>query len=763
MGVEDGAGGWVREAAPFVFEEESLGNPLVNDDHGDLGGGSLVVELLDGFAELGDLSGEDLLSHGITDTVAVNDEVGRLLSFVAFLKAGDGLPDQILHLVIDDLCSLGHEQVVRVVLGHRLVGACSEADHGLTSRMADIDTDEHGADLVHDCRELHLEEVSTHLRVDLAQDVRRFGGVEGTSISVRDDLRGHSELVKDQFVLAVQVLSEEDDHNHGRVTERPTRKHILVEVVLEILNVLFAVELDPLRLLNLHAKLPAGHLESLEDLVGRVVLPGTVDEDPLFLLQVNRVLHRKPPERLLVTVDDLVLLPDLGLAEHVRPQLDRIHLKLQTPVSDTLLLEQVSAHLLDLLDLLLRSNPGLGQSVTHATSFSDLVRDAVDQAELRREVEVAILVLDEEEGLLGVGHVHVVTSSEVLSHASLLALVLERHGERIRGELNVGDDVGALVAPVGDDRVTGERGLDQGFPVVLTFGAPLHLVDLGETRFGAHELEDAVDAQHGSELALDRGRLEPAPHLQFCLRDHDRVLDVEEAGCPAHLLQIGVPESVVDDDVEDLAHGGLGLGHFGSLSHVDLDHRVLIDHDRLSLSPEDTPPVHRLVDLSKSPNGLARDDEGTETGLHLTSLGLDDGLDTVRIPQLHRLDLHAVLTDLQRSAQFQPELIAGHVDRSGAFGVRFQREGVIGDGFVGEGHHLLLVGGGVGRGVARHGLAGGQLLWSDELGLYLVLLVGRSHGPVDGLLLDPVGEISRDPGLNHAQIGVLLLFVVGSR
>jgi len=108
LGVEDGAGGWVREAAPFVFEEESLGDPLVNDDHGDLGGGSLVVELLDGFAELGDLSGEDLLSHGITDTIAVNDEVGRLLSFVAFLKAGDGLPDQILHLVIDDLCSFRH-------------------------------------------------------------------------------------------------------------------------------------------------------------------------------------------------------------------------------------------------------------------------------------------------------------------------------------------------------------------------------------------------------------------------------------------------------------------------------------------------------------------------------------------------------------------------------------------------------------------------------------------------------------------------------
>ena len=321
--VEDGARGWVREAAPFVFEEESLGDPLVHDDHGDLGDGRNVVELLDGFTQLGNLAGEDLLAHGITNTVTVHDEVGWLLSVVAFLEAGDGLPDQILHLVIDDFCSLGHEKVVRVVLGHCLVRAGSEADYGVAARMADIDADKHGVDLVHDGRELHLEEISTHLRVHLPQDVGSLRGVKRPGIPVRDDLRSHPELIKDQLVLPIQRLFKKNHHHHHRMSERTSPKHVLVQVVLQVLQALLPVQLDPLRLFNLHVELLAGHLEGFENLVRRIVLSTAIHNDPLFFLQVDRVLDRQPAQGLLVAVDNLILAPDFWGAENVSLQLDR--------------------------------------------------------------------------------------------------------------------------------------------------------------------------------------------------------------------------------------------------------------------------------------------------------------------------------------------------------------------------------------------------------------------------------------------------------
>ena len=104
---------------------------------------------------------------------------------------------------------------------------------------------------------------------------------------------------------------------------------------------------------------------------------------------------------------------------------------------------------------------------------------------------------------------HVVASGEVLGDASLFTLVLKSHRQRVRRELNVSDNISPLVAPVGDDRVPSKSSLDQGFPMMLPLRVPLHLVDLGQTRFRAHELEDTVNTQHRSELALNRSSLKP--------------------------------------------------------------------------------------------------------------------------------------------------------------------------------------------------------------------------------------------------------------
>jgi hypothetical protein len=49
--------------------------------------------------------------------------------------------------------------------------------------MADIDTDKHGSGLFHYSGELHCEEVTSTLRIHLADNVSGLGGIEASSIS----------------------------------------------------------------------------------------------------------------------------------------------------------------------------------------------------------------------------------------------------------------------------------------------------------------------------------------------------------------------------------------------------------------------------------------------------------------------------------------------------------------------------------------------------------------------------------------------------
>jgi len=96
-----------------------------------------------------------LVSHGIADTITVDDEVGRLSSLVVVLEAMDGFADKLLHLVLDNFLALRLDDVLRVVLRHLFVGGSSKSDYGLSASVTDIDTNEHSLDTIHDLRELH--------------------------------------------------------------------------------------------------------------------------------------------------------------------------------------------------------------------------------------------------------------------------------------------------------------------------------------------------------------------------------------------------------------------------------------------------------------------------------------------------------------------------------------------------------------------------------------------------------------------------------
>jgi len=133
--------------------------------------GSFVVDFGDNFSELRNFLLENLLSHGITNTVSVDDEVVwvELLGVLVGVRVESGLKSSS-KLLVDDLLSSSLDNLVGEVLTHLLVDGGTESDNGVLTLMADIDTNEHsvGRDLV---GEVEVVEVTSKLGVDLSEDV----------------------------------------------------------------------------------------------------------------------------------------------------------------------------------------------------------------------------------------------------------------------------------------------------------------------------------------------------------------------------------------------------------------------------------------------------------------------------------------------------------------------------------------------------------------------------------------------------------------
>jgi hypothetical protein len=209
-----------------------------------------------------------------------------------------------------------------------------------------------------------------------------------------------------------------------------------------------------MRIFNSDAKLPTSTLHGLHDGVSKLVVALGVAKDPFVSVKVDRLLDGKSPENLLVTVDDLVRADDLGSRKDLSLHLLRSHVELESPFSHAFLIKELFAHALDSFDLLIRPNSRLSKSVTHSSTFTNIVRDTVDEAEFRREEERVISSLDLEERLLGLGDFHLVLSIEIVSDGSLFTLILEGHGHWTVLEDYITDNVSSFVAPVGDDGMT---------------------------------------------------------------------------------------------------------------------------------------------------------------------------------------------------------------------------------------------------------------------------------------------------------------------
>jgi len=205
----------------IVLDEESLSDALVHHNKSDFRRVlALVVDLIEHFLELGDLLSDDLISHGITDTISVDDVVcWQKVPSMLFCKGSDSFLEGFLHLVLNNFLTLPLNKIFRVILTHLFVDGASKTDNGVWTGVADIDTNEHGSHVIESSWELEVEQISASLAVDLSQDVAGLRWVEGLSISSSDHLRWDVELLENLFVHLVLVLIAKDHDNHGWVSE----------------------------------------------------------------------------------------------------------------------------------------------------------------------------------------------------------------------------------------------------------------------------------------------------------------------------------------------------------------------------------------------------------------------------------------------------------------------------------------------------------------------------------------------------------------
>ena len=140
----------------------------------------------------------------------------------------------------------------------------------------------------------------------------------------------------------------------------------------------------------------------------------------------------------------------------------------------------------------------------------------------------------------------------------------------------------------------------------------------------------------------------------------NRVHDVKEPWRATDLLQAGVSESLLDDDVDQVLGDRVVLVDEvgGQIHSGDL---VLINLDDAGGATVNCRPLESLVNLVNSIDGLAGDDILSKSLLECEPLGADDGMNLVGLPELIGLDVEDVLVDKEVLAQGQLELVGDEV------------------------------------------------------------------------------------------------------
>jgi len=239
--VNDAAGWRVLDGSSIpASHEHSLVDPLV--DHGQSDGRSaahLVVQGLQGLLELTDLLGDDLVSHLVTHTISVDDDLGWSLALMAVLELLNGGDQASIEIILDQLLVLGLDDDVRVVLSLVRIGSSAESNDTFLSCMAHIDSDDHDSFGVHECWPLHPETLTTHLGVNLLHDVGSNRHVHPSEGVLLDALSHNVKAREYFFDLGVVTRSIQDEES------KVVRVVLATSLVLKLIEVLLNGNIHP--------------------------------------------------------------------------------------------------------------------------------------------------------------------------------------------------------------------------------------------------------------------------------------------------------------------------------------------------------------------------------------------------------------------------------------------------------------------------------------------------------------------------------------
>ena len=406
--VSDGS---VRARADL---EEPLSHALVHDDEGVLRARLLLarvetVLLVDNFLELFKLVIDHLLSHGVADTITVNENVIRQLAVVVISERLErALEVALENARADDFLSfLALRACLGIVFTHVLIIRRTEANDALLALVANIDADQHGLsrDL---CPEVQAPQISSELCVDLPQDIDVYSVIVFLDRLARDKLRDHWTVCVDLvFQRGVKVLLldrvRHNDEEKVKVLRLPWLRKlssvgvsaanilqvVVINCLLECFDARLVAQLDDVAIVHVNVK-PSFLREFVESIVQVLaMLDVLLEAEDGPLPEVHRLVNNGSQDLHVVErlrrhlVGHLLWRVDLWPFQH--PGFDCVRLKLdvQIPLFYFFRLRNHRVQLFDASDsfwrLLEQTLPDLGH---HFLALSDLGRNANQSAEL---------------------------------------------------------------------------------------------------------------------------------------------------------------------------------------------------------------------------------------------------------------------------------------------------------------------------------------------------------------------------------------------
>jgi hypothetical protein len=475
--------------------EESLSHALIDDDECDvrksisfrLG----VVLVSEDLLELIELVLDDLLSHWITDSVTIDEDLFGECALIEVSVSLQGTAEVLLKNVGGNnfLALLTLRACLGVVLAHILIVCSNETNNGLFSLVANIDTNKHG--LVGDLSsEVHSPEITTELGIDLSHNVQVDAIVVTVDGLGSDELRDNG-VVRVNFIFngGVEMLLSQSVWDDDK-EELDNRLFGISLLLLSGFSLAWYLDLDVVSEVGVDCILEVFNLRSIVERNNITVVNEDI-ESILLGERVELVLEVFTILDILLEAEDSPLLEVNGLADDLSKNvgvieslacwlestlswgwgehenagsledlgLDLIGLEVECkiPLFDLSGIGDLAIQVRDTLDAVIRLLEQALSDVGHdALVLSNLRRDSNQDAELWWQKDALLLLFNFEERLVRDCNPLFVIFQEVVQHpdtglSTTLLSLLKVVGSGREFPTDSVDLVGSLLAIVSHD------------------------------------------------------------------------------------------------------------------------------------------------------------------------------------------------------------------------------------------------------------------------------------------------------------------------